>query len=199
MLTIWFRFLKSPSSLSFTQPHCKQCPRSRAWHWKLNKSELFPGNWSCARSRFLAGNLLSTHFKWTPVWTVAPCPACDFPASSWPPSKGPRCTLVSVLSLADRTARCWRYSFKLSHPPRSSSVCRSLGLNQIIAALPKPSLIPEVGMLAAGARSVCSLKMSPCEVRSDPGCPWEEAWAAAEGVSGWYLYSSLPGLLNPPS
>ena len=88
MLTIWFHFLKSPSSLLFTQPHCKQCPRSRAWPWTLNKSELFPGSQSCARSRFLAGNLLSTHFERTPVWTEAPRPACDFPASSWPPSKG---------------------------------------------------------------------------------------------------------------
>lgn len=43
MLTIWFHFLKSPSSLLFTQPHCKQCPRSRAWPWTLNKSELSLG------------------------------------------------------------------------------------------------------------------------------------------------------------
>lgn len=143
MLTIWFHFRKSPSTLLFTQAHCEQCPRSRAWHWTLNKSELFPGSRSCARSISLAGNQLP--------------PISNGPLSGpWPT---PCLWLPSQLLATFRGAKVHWCQFcpwqalvlqleALSSPQKQ--FCHSLGLNQILAALPKPSLIPEVGMLAVG-------------------------------------------------
>lgn len=79
----------------------------------------------------------------------------DLPLTSQPapgcPLKEPRPTLMSAQSLAD--ARAVALGFLI--PPET--VLRSqpaAGQNQIMDARPKPSLIPEAGMLAGGASSV---------------------------------------------
>lgn len=79
----------------------------------------------------------------------------DLPLTSQPapgcPLKEPRPTLISALSLANARA----VALGSLVPPERVLLSQPVaGQNQIIEALPKPSLIPEVGMLAGGARSV---------------------------------------------
>ena len=113
--------------------------------------------------RFLAGSQLSPRpFQMDSCLEPGPNttrePASDLLASSWLPSKGPKSTLMSPLSLTGARAMA-----SGSLIP-AESVClfsQSLaGQNWIVKALPKPSLIPEVGMLAGGAKSVCFHEVS---------------------------------------
>lgn len=85
-------------------------------------------------------------------------PASDLLASSWLPSKWPKSTLMSALSLTGASAMA---SGSPIPPETVLSVLSATGSQTwLITALPRPGLIPEVGMLACGARSVCFLKVS---------------------------------------
>lgn len=120
------------------------------------KSELFHQELKLYTVNIPGRKSLFRPSQWTSVPDHGPRvtqgPASDLLASSWLLSKGPTHTHTHS-DVSSFPRKFQNYGFGLSIPP-DSSVCSSVlsGQNQIIEALPKPSLIPEVGMLASGAR-----------------------------------------------